>query len=85
MWGASRIHGELLKLGYEVAQSTISEYMARGDRPPSQNWKTFLRNHAEAIRYVPHLALNKDCPLKRPIQHLGSVAAIPVHHQYVRI
>ena len=44
LWGASRIHGELLKLGYEVAQS--------GGRPPSQSWKTFLRNHAEAIAAV---------------------------------
>ena len=52
LWGASRIHGELLKLGYEVAQSTVSKYMARGGRPPSQGWKTFLRNHAEAIAAV---------------------------------
>ena len=49
LWGASRIHGELLKLGYAVAQSTVSKYMARGGKPPSQSWKTFLRNHAEAI------------------------------------
>ena len=41
LWGASRIHGELLKLGYEVAQSTVSKYMARGGRPPSQSWNTF--------------------------------------------
>jgi len=52
LWGASRIHGELLKLGYEVAQSTVSKYMARGARPPSQSWKTFLRNHAEAIAAI---------------------------------
>jgi hypothetical protein len=36
-------------LGYEVAQSTVSRYMARGERPPSQSWKTFLHNHAHAI------------------------------------
>ena len=52
LWGASRIHGELLKLGFEVAQSTVSKYMVRGRRPPSQSWKTFLRNHAEAIAAV---------------------------------
>ena len=52
LWGALRIHGELLKLGYEVAQSTISKYIARGDRPTSQSWKTFLRNHAEAIAAI---------------------------------
>ena len=45
-WGASRIHGELLMLGFEVAQSTVSKYMVRG-RSPSQGWKTFFRNHAQ--------------------------------------
>jgi len=49
LWGAPRIHGELLMLGFEVAQSTVSKYMARPSKPPSQTWKTFLRNHAEAI------------------------------------
>jgi transposase InsO family protein len=52
LWGAPRIHGELLMLGYEVAQSTVSKYMARGSRPPSQSWKTFLRNHADAIAAI---------------------------------
>jgi putative transposase len=46
LWGAPRIHGELLKLGIDLAQSTISKYMARLRRPPSQTWKTFLRNHS---------------------------------------
>ncbi len=50
--GASRIHGELLMLGFEVAQSTVSKYMPRGRRPPSQNWKTFLFNHAHAIAAI---------------------------------
>jgi putative transposase len=45
LWGAPRIHGELLKLGIDLAQSTISKYMAHPRRPPSQTWKTFLRNH----------------------------------------
>src|SRR5674476_1257907 len=51
-WGASRIHGELLMLGFEVAQSTVSKYMVRGGAPPSQSWKTFLSNHAEAITAI---------------------------------
>lgn len=46
LWGAPRIHGELLKLGIDMAQSTISKYMARPRRPPSQTWTTFLRNHS---------------------------------------
>jgi len=52
LWGASRIHGELLKLGFEVAQSTVSKYMVRGRQPPSQSWNTFLRNHADAIAAI---------------------------------
>jgi len=52
LWGAPRIHGELLMLGFEVAQSTVSKYMLRGRRPPSQSWKTFLQNHAEAIAAI---------------------------------
>jgi transposase InsO family protein len=49
LWGAPRIHGELLKLGFEVAESTVSKYISRRIRPPSQSWQTFLRNHADAI------------------------------------
>jgi len=52
LWGASRIHGELLMLGFNVAQSTVSKYMRRGGRPSSQSWKTFLRNHADAIAAI---------------------------------
>ncbi len=52
LWGAPRIHGELLMLGFEVAQSTVSKYMMRARRPPSQSWKTFLQNHAEAIAAI---------------------------------
>ena len=51
-WGASRIHGELLMLGFAVAQSTVSKYMVRPSKPPSQSWKTFLRNHAQAIAAI---------------------------------
>jgi transposase InsO family protein len=49
LWGAPRIHGELLMLGIEVAESTVSRYMVRRRRAPSQGWKTFLRNHAAGI------------------------------------
>jgi transposase InsO family protein len=52
LWGASRIHGELLMLGFEVAQSTVSKYMVRDGTPPSQNWRTFLRNHAQTIAAI---------------------------------
>src|SRR6202045_3988714 len=49
LWGAPRIHGELLKLGFSVAQSTVAKYMVKRRGPPSQGWKTFLRNHAPDI------------------------------------
>ena len=49
LWGAPRIHGELLKLGIEVAQSTVAKYMAKSGRGSSQTWKTFVDNHAAGI------------------------------------
>jgi transposase InsO family protein len=49
LWGAPRIHGELLKLGIEVAQSSVAKYMFKRPGPPIQGWRTFLRNHAPEI------------------------------------
>src|SRR5476651_2267213 len=49
LWGAPRVHGELLKLGFEVAQSSVAKYMVKPRGPPSQGWRTFLRNHAPDI------------------------------------
>src|SRR5262249_27396227 len=49
LWGAPRIHGELLKLGIDVGQTTVAKYMARRRRPPSQGWKAFICNHADGI------------------------------------
>ena len=51
LWGAPRIHGELLKLGFELAE-TVSKYMIRRRRPPSPSWRTFLRNHADGIAAI---------------------------------
>ena len=53
LWGAPRIHGELLMLGIDEPQSTVAKYMVpRSRRPPSQSWKTFLRNHAAGIASI---------------------------------
>src|ERR1700676_114537 len=49
LWGAPRIHGELLKLGFEIAQSSVAKYMVKRRVPPSHGWRTFLRNHAPDI------------------------------------
>jgi hypothetical protein len=49
LWGAPRIHGELLKLGIDVGQTSVAKYMVKRRGPPSQGWKTFLHNHADGI------------------------------------
>ena len=66
LWGATKIHGELLKLGIEVAQSTVSIYMVPREGRPLQTWKTFLRNHMEGIAsidlfVVPTIAFQQLC------------------------
>jgi len=48
-WGAPRIHGELLKLGIDIGESSVSKYMVRCRKPPSQTWRTFLENHAKQL------------------------------------
>jgi len=52
LWGAPRIHGELLMLGFEVSQATVSRYMPAADRRPGQSWRTFLRNQAIAFSHT---------------------------------
>src|SRR4051794_8609222 len=52
LWGAPRIHGELLKLGIDVGQTSVAKYMARHRRPPSQGWRTFLLNHVDGIASI---------------------------------
>lgn len=52
LWGAPRIHGELLKLGYELSEATVARYMVKGPRPPSPTWRSFIRNHFSGIAAV---------------------------------
>jgi hypothetical protein len=70
LWGAPRIHGKLLKLGIDVGQTSVAKYMAKNRRPPSQGWKTFLRNHANGIGRSTRL-----------FDHLGSTAVWVAHSQ----
>jgi len=51
LWGAPRLHGELLKLGIEVSQATVAKYMVKRPKPPSQTWRTFLENHVKQLVY----------------------------------
>jgi hypothetical protein len=68
LWGAPRIHGELLKLGFEIAQSSVAKYMVKRRGPPSQGWRTFLRNHAAGhcrhgfVRRPNHQLRSALCP-----------------------
>ena len=57
LWGAPRIHGELLKLGFEVGQSTVVKYMAKRRGPPNRGWRTFLRNHASHTAAIDQLVV----------------------------
>jgi transposase InsO family protein len=49
LWGAPRIHGELLKLGIDVGETSVGKYMVHARRPPSQTWRTFLENHVKTM------------------------------------
>ncbi len=49
LWGAPRIHGELLKLGIDIGETSVSKYMIRPRRPPSQTWRSFLDNHIQSL------------------------------------
>ncbi len=57
LWGAPRIHGELLKLGIPVSQPTVAKYMVRHRKPPSQTWRTFLANHVHDVVSVDFLTV----------------------------
>jgi hypothetical protein len=63
LWGAPRIHGELLKLGIEVGQATVAKYMVGQRQPPSQTWRTFVRNHGGQNAYVECVigAIRREC------------------------
>ena len=49
LWGAPRIHRELLKLGIDIGETSVSKYMIRRRNPPSQTWRTFLDNHLKTL------------------------------------
>ena len=74
LWGAPRIHGELLKLGLAVAQSSVAKYMVKGRGPPSQGWCTFLHNHAPDIAAMDSYILHGWRLLKRARKNFTSSA-----------
>src|ERR1700723_1040506 len=75
LWGAPRIHGELLKLGFEVAQSSVAKYMVKRRGPPSQGWRTFMHNHAPDIaRWTCSLSRPSASTCSMPSSSSGSAA-----------
>ncbi len=52
LWSAPRIHGELLKLGFEVSEAAVSNYLTGHPKPPSQSWRTFLDNHVGGLASI---------------------------------
>jgi hypothetical protein len=96
LWGAPRIHGELFKLGFAVAQSTVPKYMAERGGPFSQGWGTFLRNHAPHIAaidlfVVPTFGFKLLYVLviirlaRRELAWITTPILSGLHHRYVRI
>jgi hypothetical protein len=78
LWGAPRIHGELLRLGFDVGQTTVAKYMAKRRRPPSQSWKTFLRNHAEGIAALDLFAVpSVDLRMLQGSARIGGSSRMP--------
>jgi hypothetical protein len=73
LWGAPRIHGELLMLGIDIGQTTVAKYMVRPRRPPSQGWKTFFRNHTDCIASMDLL----EVPTISSVVRISNPAAFP--------
>jgi putative transposase len=73
IWGTPKIHGELLKLGIEIGETSVSKYMVRRRGPPSQIWKTFLENHVKSMVSVDLLRCTDD-PVSDALRFSGAGA-----------
>jgi hypothetical protein len=85
---APRLHGELLKLGIDIAQSTVAKYMSQRRGPRSPDWQVFLRNHTAHIAGI-DLFVVPTIGFKRPAQTVGLIASVTwlggLHRHYVRM
>jgi len=82
LWGAPHIHGELLKLGIEIGETSVSKYMVRRRRPPSQTWRTFLDNHLKTLVSVDFFTA--DDPVSDPICISGAGTRAAAHRAFRR-
>jgi hypothetical protein len=82
-WGAPRIHGELLKLGFEVGEATVSRTMRRRRKPPSQSWRTFLRNHTKDPHFH-RLLCRAHSHVSHPVRVPRARARAPTHRALQR-
>jgi hypothetical protein len=60
LWGAPRIHGELLKLGINIGETSVSKYLIRNRKPPSRTWRTFIENHMKSLVSVDLLRYTEE-------------------------
>ena len=67
LWGAPRVHGELLKLGINVSQTTVATHMRCHSPPPSQTWRTFLANHVTQLMAADFFVVRKIVPFATPV------------------
>src|ERR1041384_7805354 len=74
LWGAPRIHGELLKLGIDIGETSVGKYLVRGRKPPSQTWRTFLENHVKTMVSVDFF-YGADDPVSGPVCVPGAGSA----------
>jgi hypothetical protein len=84
LWGAPRIHGELLKLDIDIGQISVAKYMARRRGPPWQGWKTLVRNHADGIVAM-DLCRERTSPLSLSLSKLGDVGNGHLHSAALRV
>jgi len=76
-WGAPRIHGELLKLGVDIGETSVSKYLVRRRKPPSQPWRTFLQNHLQSLVSVDFYSV--------PTIHFSGSVCVPGCQRTVKV